>query len=135
MEYYQENSKTGAIIPANYHQWAKGQIADVASETIGNDKVKIEFYQGTTDRGTVIQNRVLINKNGNWVEVKGRNEDLGVLAMRANDAPVSTTRPPVAELSDTPWHRFTSTFDTHEPLFWVFPTTMWMQPLPTPMMI
>ena len=114
MEYYQENSKTGAIIPANYPQWAKGQIADVASETIGNDKVKIEFYQGTTDRGTVIQNRVLINKNGNWVEVKGRNEDLGVLAMRANDAPASTTRPPVAELSDTPWHRFTSTFDTHD---------------------
>ncbi len=114
MDYYQESSKTGAIIPANYPQWAKGEINDVASETIGNDKIKIEFYQGTTDRGTVIQNRILLNKNGTWVEVKGRNEDLGVLAMRAIDSPAATTRPPVAELSETPWHRFTSTFETHD---------------------
>ncbi len=114
MDYYQESSKVGAIIPGNYPQWAKGEIEDVASETIGNDKIKIEFYQGNTNRGSVIQNRILINKNGNWIEVKGRNEDLGVLAVRANDAPLSTTRPPVASLSETPWHRFTSTFDTHD---------------------
>ncbi len=97
--------------PANYPAWAKKQLANETTETIQNDKIKVVFYQGTGERGTQVQNEIYLMNNGSWQLVKAKSEDLGVLAMRANETVVSTKRPGISSLADLPKETVEQKFD------------------------
>ncbi len=99
---YMRDTRFEGTVPANYPAWAKQPMANETTETIENDNIKIVFYQGVGQRGNLVQNEIYIKKDNDWVLVKEKSEDLGVLAMRANETVVSTKRPGVAGLSDLP---------------------------------
>ena len=109
--YYADDGTKSGLVPSQYPGWATRAMTDVATETIENDKVKIVFYQGNGERGSLVQNEIYYKKGNEWVLGKARNEDLGVLAMRSLDAPVNMTRPSVNSLADLPKTNFTSRFE------------------------
>lgn len=113
-EYVLANLKAGSQIPYNYPEWANQQVSEIPVETIENDTYKINFYTGTTARGNIVQNEIFIKRDGNWAMVKDRSEDLGILALHANDSKVNTDRPSTFSVNDVPFEAFTMNFDTFE---------------------
>lgn len=108
---YMRDTKFEGLVPANYPAWAKKPLANETTETIQNDKIKVVFYQGTGERGTQVQNEIYLMNNGSWQLVKAKSEDLGVLAMRANETVVSTARPGISSLADLPKETVEQKFD------------------------
>ncbi len=100
--YSQRTSAQNSLIPANFPRWATKDISETATETISNDKFKIVFYKGEGDKGALVQNEIFMKRDGAWVAVKGRNEELGVLALRALSTTVAQGCPPVESLSGLP---------------------------------
>jgi len=109
-KYYADDGTNGQLVPAQYPLWATRLMTDTATETIENDKIKMVFYQGSGERGSLVQNEIYIKKDNEWTLVKARNEDLGVLAMRASDAPYNSARP-LVELTDLSRMVFNSTYE------------------------
>ena len=102
------------VVPANFPAWAKSSMEDVAVETIENEKIKINFYQGVGEKGSLVQNEIFLKKDGEWVLVKGRTEDLGVLAMRADSAEIGGAFSTKGGLQGTPWHLSSQNFTGFE---------------------
>ena len=113
-EYVLANLKAGSQIPSNFPEWANQNVSDTPVETIENDSYKINFYTGATQKGNVVQNEILIKRNGEWTVVKERSEDLGILALHANESKVNDDRPPTFSVNDVPFEAFTQKFDTFE---------------------
>lgn len=76
---------TDMIARPTYPAYTKENIAVTKSESIENGRTKIVFYQGESSKGTVVQNEIYVkdSKTGEWVLVKGRNEEFGFLMMSA----------------------------------------------------
>lgn len=138
--YYADDGTKSDLIPAQYPLWAVRAMTDTATETIENDKIKMVFYHGVGERGGLVQNEIYVKKGNDWQLVKARTEELGVLAMRANDAPLNTTRPAVDSLADLPKTTFSTAYDGFEKEInmpttkdfyksgkpeWLIPTSMW----------
>lgn len=113
-QYALSNLKAGSQIPANFPEWANAEFNDEQIETIENDTFKINFYKGTVARGEVVQNEIFLKSNEEWVKVKDRTEDLGVLALRAKETVVATNVPPHFSVNDVPFEAVATTFDTFE---------------------
>ena len=87
------NTSEDGVIPAQYPSWAKAELTDISkTETIENEKIKLVFYEGTGPRGRLVQNEIFLKVGSDWKLVKAKSEDLGVLAMRADYAPVKYKR-------------------------------------------
>ena len=110
VQYKVNNSNLDALVPANFPNWAKRSMSDTAVETIENEKIKVIFYQGIGEKGSLVQNEIFLKKAGEWILVKGRTEDLGVLVMRAETAEVSGAHSRKGGLTGTPWHLSSQTF-------------------------
>ncbi|MBR4031082.1 MAG: copper amine oxidase N-terminal domain-containing protein, partial [Clostridia bacterium] len=113
-QYVLANLKAGSQIPASFPEWANQKVSEVPAETIENDTYKINFYKGTTARGDVVQNEIFIKRDGEWTLVKDRSEDLGILALHADDSIVATDIPPRFSVDSLPFEAFNMTFDTFE---------------------
>ena len=100
--YAVRTTESYSVIPSNFPGWAKKQVNATSTQTIENDKFKIVFYKGNGDKGAVVQNEIYMKRNGEWVVVKGRYEEFGVLALRANSSALAESCPPTDSLSDAP---------------------------------
>ncbi|OUS69196.1 hypothetical protein B1748_31765 [Paenibacillus sp. MY03] len=68
---------------AEFPAWAKGAFTPTKTAAIENDSVKVVFYQGQGSEGALVQNEIYVKDNGQWLLVKERNEEFGVLMMAA----------------------------------------------------
>ena len=109
--YLLADASDAGYTPPNFPEWANGEIDETQVETIENDSYKINFYKGSAARGGVVQNEIFMKRNGEWVLVKDRTEDFGVLGMRAVDTVVAT-EPLMISVSDIPLEFFKNTFET-----------------------
>lgn len=109
--YYAIKTSEDGVVPSQYPAWAKAEMTDVIkTETIENDKIKMVFYEGQSTRGRLVQNEIYLKDGADWKLVKGKAEDLGVLAMRANLAPVKYDTP-VTSLTEIPKLAFETSYD------------------------
>ena len=78
--------RASSVETAEYPKYAKelGNITDQV--TLGNDKIKVNFYKVNTSNGQVIQNEILNNVNGEWIKTNNRDEELGHLVVSADKA-------------------------------------------------
>ena len=66
-------------MPVNtYPTWTQELFTPTKTNSIQNDKFKIEFYQGNSSNGPLAQYSVYVNDNGNWIEVKNRTDYAGI---------------------------------------------------------
>ena len=92
--YYAINTSEDGVVPSQYPAWAKAEMTEIIkTETIENEKIKMIFYEGMGQRGRLVQNEIFLKVGPNWKLVKAKSEDLGVLAMRANSAPIKYGTP------------------------------------------
>ncbi|MBQ2968619.1 MAG: hypothetical protein IJE10_10940 [Clostridia bacterium] len=110
-QYYAINTSEDGIVPSQYPAWAKAEMTDIAkTETIENEKIKMVFYEGTVPRGRFVQNEIFLKVGNEWRLVKAKSEDLGVLAMRANEAPIKYDTPAVS-LTEIPKLAYETNYD------------------------
>ena len=86
------------VSPANptapismYPSWTKQEFAAQKTDSIENDKYRIEFYQGQGANGPLVQTAIYIKDNGNWVKVKDRSDDFVYILQHALSSQYSTT--------------------------------------------
>ena len=108
--YSADDGTKSQLIPAQYPVWATENMQDSDIETIENDKLKMVFYQGNGEKGALVQNEIYLKKDNEWILVKERNEELGVLAMRSLDAPYNTSSPS-GDLTELPKNVFNTTYE------------------------
>jgi hypothetical protein len=69
--------------PADFPEWATADVPSTQSAAIENEQVKVVFHKGTGQEGSLVQNEIFIKDNGQWLQVKGKTEQLGFLMMAA----------------------------------------------------
>ncbi|MBR4030986.1 MAG: hypothetical protein IKJ06_06305, partial [Clostridia bacterium] len=111
-DYTVNNASATEFVPASFPEWANGDINETQVETIENDTFKINFYKGSASRGGVVQNEIFMKRNNEWVVVKERTEDLGVLAMRANRSRIMDEKPIRFDATSTAFDYYDQSFDT-----------------------
>ena len=114
MEYVINSSAEGGFIPAAFPEWANGEINADQVETIENDTFKVNFYKGSANRGGVVQNEIFMKRNNEWVLVKDRTEDFGILGMYANKSQIMDQQPLRTPPADA------VTFDSYNQTFETF---------------
>ena len=77
---------------SNYPYWATQPLQETDYAVLENDEYKVVFIKGQGTKGSLIQNEVYIKKNGNWEQIKGKNEQFGVLMMAADHSETATPR-------------------------------------------
>ena len=108
-----QNMATCYFVPYAYPNWAKQARDDEQVETIENDSFKINFYKGTADRGGVVQNEIFMKRDGKWVLVKDRYEELGILGMYAKESVPRIGRHTETQVVDAPLEVFSQKFETY----------------------
>ena len=79
-------------MPVNmYPTWTQELFTPAKTNSIQNDKFKIEFYQGNSSNGSLAQYSVYVNDNGNWIEVKNRAEETAYMLQRADKSSYAST--------------------------------------------
>lgn len=68
---------------ADFPVWAKEDVTPIKTDTIENDTVKVVFHQGVGEKATLVQNEIFVKDGGQWLQVKGKTEELGFLMMSA----------------------------------------------------
>ncbi|MBR3943283.1 MAG: hypothetical protein IKJ55_07980, partial [Clostridia bacterium] len=79
---------------SSYPYWATQPLQESDYAVLENDEYKVVFIKGQGTKGSLIQNEVYIKKNGNWEQIKGKNEQFGVLMMAADHSETATPRTP-----------------------------------------
>ncbi len=74
-----------------YPDWTTKIFTPEKTAAIENDQYKIEFYQGTTENGKLVQNAIFVKDDGNWVKVKDRTEEFAYMLQRADTSRYNTT--------------------------------------------
>ena len=110
LQYKVNDANFDTLASANFPGWAKRTMTDSSSETIENEKIKMVFYEGVGEKGSLVQNEIFLKKDGEWIPVKTRSEDLGVLVMRAESAEIGGYHSRKGGLTGTPWHLSSQTF-------------------------
>ena len=113
-EYILNSSSEGGYIPANFPEWANGNIDEEQIETIENNSFKINFYKGAADKGSIVQSEIFMKRDGEWALVKDRTEDFGILGMYANKSQIMDQQPLRNEPADS------VTFDSYNQTFETF---------------
>ena len=76
----------------SFPAYAKEQGMVTDSTTIENDSTKVVFSKVQTSKGQVVQNEIYTKHDGAWVQTKARAEDLGYVAIRADEASYSVSQ-------------------------------------------
>ncbi len=80
---FPEQNPLASIPMANFPNWAKAKMQDENTVVIGNDEVKVTFYEGIGSKGELVQNQIQVRDGNDWVTVKERTEEFGFLMMAA----------------------------------------------------
>ena len=75
-----------ANVKFNFPNYALEQAAPTESHSIENEHTKVVFYKVPTSKGQVVQREIYSKSNGAWVKTTGRDEKLGYIVMRADEA-------------------------------------------------
>ena len=79
------------VVSPMYPAYAKEDIALVKTDSIENESTKVEFYQGNTSKGPMVQYALFAKDKatGEWVVIKEKTEEQGFLMMYADYAEVA----------------------------------------------
>ncbi|MBQ2967315.1 MAG: hypothetical protein IJE10_04225 [Clostridia bacterium] len=83
----------GQNLPACvYPYWATQPMTEFETVTLENDTYKVHFIKGQSAKGQLIQNEIFVKKNGEWIQIKDKTEQFGVLMMQADSSVTGTPR-------------------------------------------
>ena len=77
-----------------YPYWATQPVTESETITLENENYKINFIKGQGTKGSLVQNEIFVKKIGNWLKLKDKTEQFGVLMMTADHSVTGTPRAP-----------------------------------------
>ncbi|MBQ2966893.1 MAG: hypothetical protein IJE10_02065 [Clostridia bacterium] len=90
-EQYPTNPSVPTAPISIYPTWTKQEMPVSKTDSIENDAYKIEFYQGESVNGPLVQTAIYTKDNGAWVKVKDRSDDFVYILQYAKSSKYSTT--------------------------------------------
>lgn len=80
---YPQTSITENFPSVDYPSIYKGEITAENTVSIENGSYKLDFIKGSVNGVTTVQNEIYVKQGEDWVKIKDRSEELGVLMMAA----------------------------------------------------